>query len=233
LDKAVLEIVKLSEFLSQNEIPLSVGLRFMRNLLERNISLLSELKVMNFAEHFFKKQFIKLSETPDLISENSEILIEVKSLGNNYTVKELLNLYWKTQDTSPKNLTQLGKLILYQERGKKVFIAVHNRRTDEITLHNFTNILSLLPKNSIEKAKKLAVSRRKGRPPMKLPIKEILQKLNQGWTKKAVWRWLVTDRSIKISYDHFLRRLNKYMEDKKLSEKRVIIKEAKRSCVKV
>jgi len=73
----------------------------------------------------------------------------------------------------------------------------------------------------------------KGRPPVKLPFREILRRLERGWTKKSIWRWLVTDRGIKISYDHFLRRLNKYMKDKKLSEKRVIIKEAKRSCVKV
>ena len=73
----------------------------------------------------------------------------------------------------------------------------------------------------------------KGRPPVKLPFREILRRLERGWTKKSIWRWLVTDRGIKISYDHFLRRLNKYMKDKKLSEKRVIIKEAKRSRVKV
>lgn len=67
----------------------------------------------------------------------------------------------------------------------------------------------------------------KGRPPVKLPFREILRRLERGWTKKSIWRWLVTDKNIKISYDHFLRRLRKYMQEKKIYEKKVLVKSSK------
>lgn len=69
----------------------------------------------------------------------------------------------------------------------------------------------------------------KGRPPVKLPFREILRRLERGWTKKSIWRWLVTDRGVKISYDHFLRRLHKHMKEQNLLEGKVLIKKTGRS----
>lgn len=67
--------------------------------------------------------------------------------------------------------------------------------------------------------------KQKGRPQKNLPYKEILKRLEAGWSKKAVWRWLITDRKINISYDHYLRKLKKYMEENKIIEKRMLVKE--------
>ncbi|MEM2195433.1 MAG: recombinase family protein [Candidatus Methanomethylicia archaeon] len=67
--------------------------------------------------------------------------------------------------------------------------------------------------------------KQKGRPEKQLPYREIVRRLEQGWTKKAIWRWLVTDRGLKISYDHYLRKLKKYMMENKIAIRRVIVKE--------
>lgn len=67
--------------------------------------------------------------------------------------------------------------------------------------------------------------KQKGRPKIELPYREILRRLEAGWSKKAIWRWLITDRKIKLSYDHYLRRLKKYMDENKLIEKRMVVKE--------
>jgi len=66
--------------------------------------------------------------------------------------------------------------------------------------------------------------KRKGRPEVQLPMREIVRRIEQGWTKRAVWRWLVTDRGIKMSYEHYLRRLKKYMRENGIVERRVLEK---------
>jgi len=66
--------------------------------------------------------------------------------------------------------------------------------------------------------------KQKGRPSTSIPWGDVLKRLEKEWTKKNVWRWLVTDRKIKISYEQFLRRLNKYMKKHNIIIKHKVVK---------
>jgi len=214
INETHLELIKLTETLSKEGISVQTAIRFFRTMLESDSTILSELKVMNHAELVFKKKFLKRGETPDLISEDNTIAIEVKSFNEATPLENAIKLWWIPRKNEAHKLKQLGTLILLREQGVKVYIAIHNRINDAITIISLDDILKHIPSNYIETAKRYALNKQKGRPP-KISDDIILKYLKKykGLSKKDIWKIMVKD-GYEISYDRFLRRIKKLLRKK-------------------
>ena len=215
MNNETVELFKLAEFLTQNSISLEVTLRFLRTLLENDDTLLSELRVMQYAEKVFGKKFRKNKYTPDLISEDGSIAIEVKSTKNKLSIEDIIELYWLS-NKQRNGLKQLGTLILLKERGKEVFVAIYNKSKDEIVFLNFDEILKHVSKEVVDRARRYALNTHIGRPPS-IPM-DVVRKYVTKYrylalhNKKALWK-VVTSDGYKISYPRFIEKVNKVLQE--------------------
>ncbi|MHA1617534.1 MAG: hypothetical protein ACTSX9_09535 [Candidatus Njordarchaeales archaeon] len=129
--------------------------RYIFSLIRNNPFIISEIRALDFCEKFFRKRFLRTNffETPDLVSSDGDIWVEVKDLRG------------LAPGTSTLSLAQLSRLIKGIKEGKNVFLAivsdekVYLLRLNELNLNhsgwdvkkNYLKVLSALNKLVEEK----------------------------------------------------------------------------------
>ena len=87
---------------------------YIHSLLKNNPFIISEIKALEFCEKVFNKSFLRTNmfDTPDLISEDGEIWVEVKDFSG------------IAPGSSTLTLSQLRKLFEGVRKGRHVYIAI-------------------------------------------------------------------------------------------------------------
>jgi len=218
LDDALAELALLAEALLAEGVALSTALRYLRTLFKGDPSVLSELKVMHHAERVFGRRFVKNPRTPDLISEDGSIAVEVKSFEEGGAdPARVVRLWLPTgKEGDAHRLRQLGALVLLGEKGTKVYVAIHVRGSDVIEFVSLDTLLQHLSPDLVERARRYALNKQMGRPPA-MRIEEVrryvlrypeLAKRN----KRALW-YVVTAEGHKISYARFVAKVNQVLRE--------------------
>lgn len=156
----------------------------------------------------------------------NELLNELEKLKPGFLITFAIDRIGRDMRDTVNTILEL------EERGIKV-LSVKEEWLQTLDLNIRKLILSILSWVAEFERKRIRerqiaaweAGKQKGRPQKQLPYKEVIKRLEAGWSKKAIWRWLITDRGIKISYDHYLRKLKKYMKENKIIERKALIKE--------